>query len=89
MTKIIGIKAINYVSKKTNRPVVGMEIHYTYEDAHAVGVLTDKTSVSQKVCMESGIDCTNDSDIRLLVGKTVKFFTHPVYHSVTGFQTEK
>lgn len=40
--KVIGIQKIDYVSKKTNRHVVGINLHVCYSDTRTEGYSVDK-----------------------------------------------
>ncbi len=46
--KIIGKSIVNYVSKKTNEPVVGINLHCSYEDKNTEGVAVDRVYISSK-----------------------------------------
>lgn len=47
--KIVGIKEINYVSKKTNRPVSGIEVYYLYKSKSINGSGVDSVYISDHV----------------------------------------
>lgn len=38
---VVGIKSVDYTSRKTGRPVHGSEIHYEYEDTRVAGIAVD------------------------------------------------
>ena len=46
--KIIGKSTVNYVSKKTNQPVVGINLHCSYEDRTTEGVAVERVYISSR-----------------------------------------
>ena len=60
LKKVIGLKRLEYTSKKTGLPVKGWEIHMTYEDKNATGVLTESKYFSDKDLEKA---CVNAEDL--------------------------
>ena len=46
--KIIGKTAVDYVSKKTNQRVVGINLHCSYEDCNTEGVAVERVYISSR-----------------------------------------
>lgn len=46
--KIIGKTAVDYVSKKTNQRVVGINLHCSYEDRNTEGVAVERLYISSR-----------------------------------------
>lgn len=46
--KVIGVREVDYESKKTGKPVRGVEVYVSYEDKKIVGVGTERLYVSEK-----------------------------------------
>lgn len=51
---VVGVKNINYISKKTNEQVRGVELHYQYEDKSIDGFGCFHEYISQNVIEKSG-----------------------------------
>lgn len=47
--KILGIKNVNYVSKRTNQPVTGMELHTSFSDAQVSGQAVDAVFINDNL----------------------------------------
>lgn len=47
--KVIGIKNINYTSKKTGQVVQGTELHCSFDDKNVRGAAVDKFYIPQRV----------------------------------------
>lgn len=57
MYKLVGKEIVNYVSKKTNRPVVGQYWHILSESVNTdtrVGQMTDKVYIPQSIIERCG-----------------------------------
>lgn len=53
--KVVGIREVNYVSKKTGQPVSGVEVHGVYPSSRAkYGMLTDVQFLSSFIIEQSG-----------------------------------
>lgn len=61
--KILGIQNVDYVSKKTGRPVVGMTLHATFSDSQVSGMAVDAIFISDNL----NLPCIRD----LAVGQSV------------------
>lgn len=61
--KVLGIQPVDYVSKKTGQPVVGVSYHVSYSDAQVGGMAVDKIYVSDNL----DISCRKD----IKVGSTI------------------
>lgn len=46
--KIIGKTAVDYVSKKTNQRVVGINLHCSYEDRNTEGFAVERVYISSR-----------------------------------------
>ena len=46
--KIIGKTGVDYVSKKTNQRVVGINLHCSYEDRNTEGVAVERVYISSR-----------------------------------------
>lgn len=47
--KVLGIKKIDYISKRTNNPVHGTELHVSFQDNRVSGLAVDKIFVRDRV----------------------------------------
>lgn len=47
--KVLGVKRINYTSKKTNLPVKGVELHALYKDAEVYGTAVCPIFISENL----------------------------------------
>ena len=47
--KVLGIKKINYISKRTNLPVKGLELHTVFKDADVYGSAVSPIFVSENL----------------------------------------
>lgn len=47
--KILGIQNVDYVSRKTGNPVVGVTLHASLSDAQVVGTAVDKIFISDNL----------------------------------------
>lgn len=52
--KVVGIREVNYTSKKTGKEVQGIEVHGTYPSSRCTGVLTDKQFLSMFIIEKNG-----------------------------------
>lgn len=59
MYEIVGIRRVDYVSKKTQKPVKGYEVHFLYDSPEGVegyeGRMSDLVFVNDSVFTSSGI----------------------------------
>lgn len=60
--EIIGIRFVNYTSKKTGQPVLGRYIYFTYEDRNVSGKACDSIFISDR----------NFGDLVLTVGQEIR-----------------
>lgn len=59
--KVVGIKNVDYVSKKTGRNVQGTELHVLYNDNNVSGKAVDKIYCSKNIVLKDvHIDCEID-----------------------------
>lgn len=61
--KILGIQNVDYVSRKTGNPVVGVTLHTSFSDAQTLGTAVDKIFISDNL----HLPCIKD----LAIGQTV------------------
>lgn len=64
---VVGIRTINYTSKKTGNPVSGTMLHVTYVDNNVVGTATDKLFINSRY-----VDCSHvklNDDIQILYNR--------------------
>ena len=45
---LVGKKAVNYISRKTNQQVTGVNLQVTYEDANTQGLAVESVYISSK-----------------------------------------
>lgn len=66
--KVVGIKEVNYTSKKTGKEVNGVEIHGVYPSSRCkLGMLTDSQYLSMQIIKEHNNKLPN-------IGDEVEFF---------------
>lgn len=75
--QVVGIEKVDYVSKKTNRPVVGLALYVTYNDNRVIGYAASREYIPQ----------ANVTDIPEL-GDYVKF-SYNRYGSIDGYSIIK
>lgn len=51
--KVLGIQNVNYTSKKTGEPVVGVTLHTSFKDNDVTGEAVDSIFVSDKLGLTS------------------------------------
>lgn len=61
--KILGIQNVDYVSRKTGNPVVGVTLHASFSDAQVVGTAVDKIFISDNL----HLPCIKDLSIGQVV----------------------
>ena len=54
--KVLGVQAVDYVSRKTGNPVKGVTLHSSYKDAQVAGECVSSIFVSDNL----GIPCVSD-----------------------------
>lgn len=63
--KVVGIKEVNYTSKKTGQPVQGVEVHGTFPSGRAgfgTSHLTDVQFMSMQVIEKNGGQLPSEGD---------------------------
>lgn len=63
--KVVGKQAVDYISKKTNQPVVGVTLHTVGEDSRIEGMAVETIFVSKKSAMY-------DDVMKFPIGATVE-----------------
>lgn len=61
--KILGIQNVDYVSRKTGNPVVGVTLHTSFSDAQTLGTAVDKIFISDNL----HLPCIKDLSIGQIV----------------------
>lgn len=54
--RVLGIQHMDYISKKTSKPVVGTTLHCAFRDAEVFGEAVDDIFVSQNLGLKPVID---------------------------------
>lgn len=60
---VVGIRTVNYISKKTGNPVSGVEFHVTFSDKNVNGLATDKIFISSRNLDVSHVKLNDDIQI--------------------------
>lgn len=57
--KVLGIQDVDYISRKTGNPVVGVMLHVCFKDSQVIGEATDNVFVSDNLGLRRTLDSMN------------------------------
>lgn len=61
--RVLGVQQVNYVSKKTGNPVVGVTLHCASKDPDVVGECAENVFISDNLNIRGLIDSIHPGDI--------------------------